>query len=239
MTLPGAVARWLDALGEGASAPDTAVIEGRSRFRRNGRGLWLPITAVMWHELGRNHVADLRVGLGPLTFVRGLDGYVDGTGFSRISHTLDMGPEIDQSAVLFMWAEAVLFPAAWHGREEVEWSAIDDHAADVSLPFGDVLVPARLTFDPGSGYPQRFSAERHKGVGAAKVEWIVDYTDWGPTEDGVTLPGTATVTWTDEPGPWFRMHIDRANPGADVSAALARGRAVLAAAAADPIRRPR
>ena len=71
--LPGAVERWLEAMDGGVEPTRSAVIEGRARFRREGRGWWLPIEAVMWHELGRNHVVDLRIGLGPLTFVRGLD----------------------------------------------------------------------------------------------------------------------------------------------------------------------
>ena len=135
--LPTAVERWLEALGEPTEPFTTAVLQGRARFRREGKGLWLPIEAVMWHELGQHHVADLRVGLGPLTFIRGLDGYVDGVGFSRISHTLDVGPEIDQSAALFMWAEAVLFPSAWRDRDDVDWAAVDDQTVDVSLPFGE------------------------------------------------------------------------------------------------------
>ena len=225
-------------------APDpgptgAAVIEGRARFRRAGKGLWLPIEAVMWHELGRHHVADLRVGLGRLSIIRGMDGYVDGTGFSRISHTLEVGPEIDQSAALFMWAEAILFPAAWHGRDDVDWATIDDHTADVALPLGEAPMPARISFDPATGFPARFSADRHKGIGSRPVEWVVDYSDWKPTADGVTLPGLATVTWSDEPGPWFRMWIERANPDADVSGAMARGRTLLAEVAADPTRQPR
>jgi len=234
--LPSPVQRWLDRL-EGPAEPfTTAVIEGRARFRRDGKGWWLPIEAVMWHELGSHHVVDLRVGLGPLTFIRGLDGYIDDTGFSRISHTLDLGHEIDQASFLFMWSEAILFPAAWADREDVEWASIDDDTAAVAFTQPDAAVPAQVTFDPDTGMPARFSAERFKGVGSARVEWIVDYEGWGPTEDGVTLPGTAMVTWADEPGPWFRMQIKRANPGADVSGAMARGRQLLAEVAADPTR---
>jgi len=234
--LPFPVERWLEAMGQPAAPFTTAVLEGRARFRREGKGLWLPLEAVMWHELGRHHVVDLRVGFGPITFIRGLDGYVDSTGFSRISHTLDMGLEIDQSSALFMWAEAILFPSAWQDRDDVDWAAIDDETADVSLPFGEGRVAARVTFDQSSGFPARFSAERYKGIGSRPLEWIVDYSDWRATADGVTLPGLATVTWSDEPGPWFRMWIERANPGADVDGAMARGRALLAEAAADPTR---
>ena len=68
--LPPPVERWLELSGGPKEPFQTAVLEGRARFRREGKGWWLPIEAVMWHELGRNHVADLRVGLGPLAFVR-------------------------------------------------------------------------------------------------------------------------------------------------------------------------
>jgi hypothetical protein len=236
-SLPSPVERWLERLDAPATAFTTAVIEGSCRFRREGKGFWLPIEAVMWHELGRHHVVDLRVGIGPVTFVRGLDGYVDGSGFSRISHTLDIGPEIDQASLLFMWSEAILFPSAWADREDVDWAPLDDDSAAVTFTAPDAPVPAVVAFDRGSGMPARLSAERFKGVGAAKVGWVVDYGPWEPTEDGVPLPSSATVTWADEPGPWFRMQIRRANPGADVSAALARGRRLQAEVAADPTRR--
>jgi hypothetical protein len=235
-SLPPPVERWLATTPDPAEPFETAAIEGRTRFRREGKGPWLPIEAIMWHELGRSHVADLRVGLGPISFVRGMDGYIDGTGFGRISHTLDMGPEIDQAAALFMWAEAILFPSAWRGREDVTWSAVDAESVDVSLPLASERVTARLGFDAATGLPASFSADRYKGVGSRPVEWTVEYRDWGQTSDGVTLPGLAIVRWSDEPGPWFKMWIQRANPGADVSAAMSRGRAVLAAAAADPTR---
>jgi hypothetical protein len=233
--LPEPVERWLALNPPPTERFETAIIEGRARFRRQGKGLWLPIEATMSHQLGQHHVADLRVGFGPLTFVRGLDGYVDGTGFSRISHTLDMGPEIDQSAALFMWAEAILFPAAWHDRPDVEWADGDEHGATVTLPIGEAGLAAQLAFDPGTGLPSRFGAERYKGVGSRPVGWTVDYEDWRPTSDGVVLPGVATVAWADEPGPWFRMWIERANPGADVSEAMARGRALLADVAGNPM----
>ena len=235
--LPAPVERWLQSATTPTRTFSTAVIEGRARFRREGRGLWLPLEAEMWHELGRHHVADLCVGFGPLTFIRGMDGYVDDTGFSRISHTLEMGPEIDQSAALFMWSEAILFPAAWRERDDLDWAAIDEHTADMALPFGEARLPGRMEFDPETGFPARFSAERYKGTGGRPVEWVVDYAEWRATADAVVLPHLATVTWSDEPGPWFRMWIERANPDADVSAAVGRGRNLLTEVAADPTRR--
>jgi hypothetical protein len=234
VTLPPPVQRWLERLGQPATSFETAVIEGRARFRRDGKGRWLPIEAVMWHELGRNHVVDLRVGLGPLTFVRGLDGCLDGVGFSRISHKLDMGHEIDQASLLFMWSEALLFPSAWLERDDVVWAPLEDDQAVVTFTTPDAPVVAQMRFDARTGMPSRFTADRFKGTGSHKREWIVDYADWRSTDDGVTLPATATVTWADEPGPWFKIDIRRANPGADVSAALARGRRLVAEAATDP-----
>lgn len=234
--LPGAVERWLEAINETPEPATSAVIEGRARFRREGKGWWLPVETMRWHELGHHHVADLRVGVGPLTFIRGMDGYVDGRGFSRISHTLDMGTEIDHSAALLMWAEAILFPAAWRDRQKLGWATIDDETADVTLPLGDKRISARLTFAPDTGFPESFCAERYKGVGSRPVEWLVEYTDWRATTDGVMLPGLLTATWSDEPGPWFRLWIRCANPDADVSGAIGRGRELLAQVHADPTR---
>ena len=160
---------------------------------------------------------------------------MDGVGFSRIGHTLDTGPEIDQASLLFMWSEAILFPAAWRERDEIfTWSELDERAAATitfERPAGPVAAQLRL--DPGTGMPDRFVAERHMGVGSTPFTWTVDCADWGPTEDGVMLPRTAQVTWADEPGPWFRMEIRRADPGADVAEAIDRGRRVVADARAD------
>lgn len=74
------------------------------------------------------------------------------------------------------------------------------------------------------------SAERFKGPGSQPVE----YHEWRPTIDGVLLPAEVIVTWADEPGPWFKMRIERDHPGVDVSGAMARGRELLRQAAADP-----
>jgi len=232
--LPAPVQRWLERFTAPLDPFDTAVIEGRARFRRDGKGRWLPIEAVMWHELGHNHVVDLRVGLGPLTFVRGFDGCIDAAGFSRISHKLDVGHEVDQASLLFMWSQALLFPSAWLERDDVVWAPLKDDLAVVTFTAPDTPVVAQMRFDGRTGLPSRFSAERFKGPGSQKCEWIVDYAEWRLTADGVTLPAEATVTWSDEPGPWFRMQIERANPGADVSGAMERGRALLTEAAADP-----
>jgi hypothetical protein len=233
-TRPAPVQRWVDLVDVPMNPIETAVIEGKARFRRDGKGRWLPIQAVMWHDLGRHHVVDLRLGLGPLTFVRGLDGYVDGTGFSRISHTLDMGREIDQASLLFMWSEALLFPSAWRDRDDVVWSALDDDIAAVTFTAPQVPVVAQMAFDPDTGMPRRLSADRFKGPGTRQVEWTVDYAGWRLTDDGMRLPSDLVATWADEPGPWFKMRIDRGNPGADVSGAMARGRALLTEAAKDP-----
>lgn len=230
---PAAVLRWLDRVDVPTRASRTAVIEGSARFRRGGNGWWLPTEAVMWHELGRNHVVDRRMGLGPLTFARGLDGYVDEAGFSRISHTLDVGDEMDQAALLCMWSEALLLPAAWRDRDDVVWSAADGDSVVVTLTQPERPVVARLRFDPSTGLPTSFTAERYKGRGSRLVEWNVDYGDWRPTSDGVLLPSTLAATWADEPGPWFQMKIERANPDADVAAAIERGRDLLAGAADD------
>ena len=189
----------------------------------------------MWHELGRGHVADLRVRAWA-PHVRARHGRLPRRHRLQPHQPHARHGPGDRPVVgaLHVGRAAILFRAAWQGRDDMDWAAIDDDTSDVALPLGEARMPARVTFDPVNVLPLRFSAERYKGPGTRPVEWVVEYAGWKPTADGVLLPGVATVTWSDEPGPWFRMWIERANPGADVSSAMARGRTLLAQAAADP-----
>jgi hypothetical protein len=110
--LPLPVVRWLEvAWPGGVDEVESLELSGPLRIRRGH--VWLPGDATMRFRLGVGYVSDLRIGLGPLTAIRGLDTYVDGTGMTRVGHRADLGHEIDQGAFLALWAQSVLFPGAW------------------------------------------------------------------------------------------------------------------------------
>lgn len=225
--LPTPVVRWLETAWAGRTDRiETLALVGRARMRRGGTGARLPVRFRMTHLLGQNHVADLRVGIGPVTLVSGLDAYVDGHGISRVGHATDYGPAIDQGAFLFMWAEAFLYPSAWPRLPGLRWAGCNSHAAVLDLPLDGRIERALVHFDPETGYPTSFEASRHKGDGP-RVPWRVDYRDWA-WSNGVPHPAHGGVSWDDEPGPWFEFTIEEAIPDVPVADELRRARDVLA-----------
>ncbi len=90
--LPLPVVRWLEVgWPDGIDDVESLEIAGPLRIRR-GR-LWLPGDATMRFQLGVGYVSDLRIGLGPLTAVRGLDAFVDDRGITRVGRARPLSAE--------------------------------------------------------------------------------------------------------------------------------------------------
>ena len=227
--LPLPVVRWLEvAWPGGMDGVESLEVSGPLRIRRNR--LWMPGDATMRFQLGVGYVSDLRIGLGPVTAVRGLDAYVDGTGITRVGHETSVGREIDQGAFLALWAESLLFPPAWERLPGLRWLAVDDTRALVSLPFGTTVETAFVHFDPDrSPFPIAFEADRYKVVGGSRTRWRAEYGEWH-WRDGLALPTRMVVTWSDEAGPWFDMRVEEATPNAEVLPHFDRARDVIAEA---------
>lgn len=133
--LPAPVREW-------AEAADLASQEGVETIRSRGHGRvrlgplpWLPMDHATVHVLGRDEVRDICLRLGPVTILRVLDAYVDGTGLTKIGPVPQLGAEVDQAAWLAMWAEAIFWPRAWV-IGGLQWEAIDERHARARLPFG-------------------------------------------------------------------------------------------------------
>ena len=100
--------------------------------------------------------------------------------------------------IIFIILLGIISPKSMPAPEktdEVGWEATGEHSTAVALPFGGKHLTASLDFDVSTGLPVRFSADRYKGLGSRPVRWHVDYADWGPTTEGVLLPGLATADW--------------------------------------------
>ncbi len=210
----------------------TITLAGPLRIRR--ASLRMPGDATMRFRLGTAYVSDLRIGLGPLTAVRGLDAFVDGTGMTRIGKACDMGMEIDQGAFLALWAQSVLFPRAWDRLPGLRWTALDSQRARVTLPFAGGEETATVSFDPeGTAFPVAFEADRYRVIGGPKIGWRVDYADWH-WRTGVALPTRLVVTWADQPAPWFDMHLDEVGLNEPIDDDLERARTAIAAGRGRP-----
>jgi hypothetical protein len=229
--LPLPIVRWLEvAWPGGMDDVETITLSGPVRLRR-GR-LWLRGDATMRFRLGTGYVSDIRIGYGPLTAIRGMDAFVDGTGITRVGKQSDVGPEIDQGAFLALWCQSVLFPTAWPRLPGLRWRPADDTRALVDLPFRDGIETATIQFDPdASPFPLAFEADRHRVAGGPKVPWRAEYADWHWRE-GVPVPTRTIVRWMDEPGPWLDMRMETVSPNEPVEEPFDRARAAIALAAA-------
>jgi hypothetical protein len=205
--LPLPVVRWLEvAWPAGADDVRTVTIAGPLRMRRGH--LRLRGDATMRVDLGRAYVNDIRIGLGPMTAMRGFDALVDGTGITVVGGETSLGAEIDQGAFLALWCQSILFPAAWRHLPGLRWTPVDDREVVVGLPFRGETQLAMLRFDPaGSTLPVSFHVHRYREVGKPKVGWRVDYDAWHWV-DGLPHPTRLRVQWDDEPAPWFDLRVE-------------------------------
>jgi hypothetical protein len=229
--LPLPLVRWLEvARPDDSGTVDTLTVSGPIRIRRGH--LRLRGDTTMRFDLGRGYVSDIRIGIGPMTAVRGLDALVDGTGITVIGKEASTGLEIDQGTFLALWCESLLFPTAWARLPGLRWTPVDDHEVMASLPFRGGTELVTLTFDPdGSAFPVSFHAERYREVGKPKVGWTAAYGEWH-WHDGIAHPTRLRVQWADDSEPWFDMRVESIVPNKPLDEHRARALAAIAGAAA-------
>jgi hypothetical protein len=227
LALPSPVERWRHLATSRLPVPPTAIyLEGPARFRR-GRLPYLPMRIRTWNRLGVERVSELEVGLMSITLMRGLDAFVDGRGFTRVGSELSIGPEVDQGAFHVMFLETLLVPAAWPA--DIRWETVHSGAARVVMPFRSGTEQADLEFDPNTGLPTSYTADRYKRPGGPKVQWTVSLASWRAF--GVLdYPTDFVVRWSDEPLPWLRMRISAVVLDPAIAEPMARARAVLSSA---------
>jgi hypothetical protein len=224
--LPAPVRRFRELALVGAPATfetvvfETAAVMHRPRLPR------IPLRIRMAHRLGHDFVHDIRIGVRGFSFRFGTDAFVDGRGVIRIGPMVDSGPEFDQGAVIAMWGEAAVFPCSWDRLPGLRWQAVDDATALLVIPHAGLEIPITIGFDPTSGLPSMFRADRHKGHGP-KVGWAGTYGEWRRYPSGVLAPGRFSVKWDDEPAPWLEVRIEAVEVDVPVEATLSLGGRLL------------
>ena len=233
--LPPPVERYRDlALRDGPRRVETVDIDATAWMRRPGTPR-IPLRIRMAHRLGQEFVHDIRIGRGPLAFRFGLDAYVAGHGLVRIGQSVQQGPAFDQGALIAMWGEALAFPAAWDGRNDVRWEAMGDASARLVVTRPRGVIPITVGFHRGSGCPIWIEADRPKGDGP-EVRWRGTSTDWRRWPGGVIAPSRYRAQWADEPWPWIDIRVRDVRVNVPIDDVLARG--TVAAGRAIAVSRP-
>ena len=212
--IPLPVTRWLEvAWPDGLDEIESILMAGPVRVRRR---LWLRGQGTIRLQAGEAYAADVRVGFGPLTTVRGLEAFVDGRGVSTLGGSSATGPDVDLGGFLALWTLSILFPTCWSRLPGMRWTAVSETEAQVGLPYGDGSVTVTLRFDPdSSSFPIAFEAERARVSGGPPIGWRVELGEWH-WRKGLALPTRLQVTWASEPGPSVDLRIETVVPNANV-----------------------
>lgn len=219
--LPEPVARYFGVvLKAGQRRVERGRLWQRGEFALK-RGKWAPFTAMEefrgWPP-GFEWKARIRVV--PLVWVHVRDSHEAGEGVMQaklagLIRVVDQRgtPEMAASTLLRWLAEAVWMPTALLPREGLEWEAVDETSARVSVTSAGTRVELVARFG-ATGEVERVVAERHRDAGGGKQEltpWEGRFSDY-EDHDGLRIPRRGVVGWWLEGVwvPYWRGEVVRA-----------------------------
>ena len=109
-----------------------------------------------------------------LSFRLGSDAYVGGHGLMKVGPSVNTGVEFDQGALIALWGEALVFPAAWETRTDIRWEPGDEHTARLTIEGPEGQIPITVGFDPNTGFLGVLHRRSLQGHGPEdRLDWEV------------------------------------------------------------------
>jgi hypothetical protein len=204
---------------------DRAALSNGVRMAMSGRikvGLWLPFTAEQTVD-GRSFAWRARVGWGPLTPLRVIDGYADAAGSTEgrllgqvtLFHAADVNTA--RSAATRAAIESVVFaPPSVLPGSGVTWRAATDNVILARFDLPPERPEVRLRIDE-HGAIRTVSALRWGNAGEKTFHYIPFGGDVHAERrfGDLVLPSTLSVGWwfdTPRYAPFFRAEINAVTP---------------------------
>lgn len=164
--LPAPVKRYLIYTGVIGTPPiETVRLKYRGSFRTGAGKPWMPIEATQFYRINPpGFLWKARFRLAGLPFMYATDVYKTGNShmlgkLAGIFTVVDgRGEEVNQGSMVRYLQEMTWFPTAYLG-DNITWTAVSDHAADVSFHDQGKQVSGRMYFDT-NGRLLTFSAQR-------------------------------------------------------------------------------
>ena len=191
--------RWTGVVGKPWTR--TAYVRQSGRFRQGFDKPWMPMAAEQVFTVDPpGMVWQARFKMFGLPLMRARDSYQDGRG-----HMLgkaaglftifdERGEELTQGTLTRYLSEMIWFPIAYLG-DNITWTAVDEHSADVSLSDHGRTASGRMFFDD-LGRPTTFETMRFMGVdgGYRLTPWHTPHMAWGK-RGGLNIPVRGEVSW--------------------------------------------
>jgi hypothetical protein len=201
--LPTPVQRYLTFSGVIGRVPTQTVrLKYRGKFRLARDKPWMQLDADQYYTTTPPAFQwNARFRMFGVPFMVGSDTYKDSHGhmFGKLLGLKTIfdarGPEMDMGTMLRYLQEAAWFPTAFLNRDYFTWSAVDDHAADVTFTDGGKSVTARMFFDDQGRY-MNFIAQRYMESGGTyrMGTWAAPMIEYGHFS-GLNVPVSGYGTW--------------------------------------------
>ena len=195
---------------------ESAVLSGRATMRLGG--ITFPGRFRFTHLAGQSYRHYIESTLFGLPLLKVNEHYLDGVSRMALPFgVIENDPNVNQGANLALWAEAMWFPSIFISDPRVRWEAVDDHTAQLIVPFAANEETFAVRFNAESGLPHRMETLRFKAPNnTAKTPWRVELQGWS-TLAGHPLFTVGKLTWLDEETPWAQFTVEEAVFNADVS----------------------
>ncbi|MDH3684175.1 MAG: hypothetical protein OEV40_30005, partial [Acidimicrobiia bacterium] len=143
------------------------------------------------------------VKLAGLPLARALDSLSDGRGRMHVrllgvfTVVDEVGPEMDQGAVMRWLNETMWFPHVW-ATDTISWTPVDDTSAVGEMSVGPLTAGAEFRFD-GEGRLVDFRADRYRIEGSRNelTPWSTPLSEHSRF-DGVEVPSYGRAVWAPE-----------------------------------------
>jgi len=198
--LPAPVARYFRfALTEGHPYVDRVELTHRGRFKTGPDKDWVSISGRQWFTTSTPGF----VWEGRTSLFRAVDAYVADEGRLRvyllgILRVVNLGgtPETNEAELLRWLAEGLWFPTAWLPNEHLQWHALTDSTARLTLDHAGLHLAYTVTFAP-DGSVSRLHTQRYHSPERGYVQWAGYPRTYRRTQ-GMTIPYGILGEWLPE-----------------------------------------
>lgn len=201
--------------GDQAPVYHSAVVTGRGTVRF--MGITFPARMRFTHAIGQGYRHYFEATFYGFPVFKVNEHYLDGR--SRLAlpfGVVENDPKVDSAANQGLWAETMMFPAAYLNDPRLHWEAVDDTTARLHVPFGGEEQVFTVAFDAQTGSMTRVETMRYRDEKVGAIRW------WGEmiqeeSQDGQPAPTNIEVTWEDEGTPWLVYQVEDTVFNTDVS----------------------
>jgi hypothetical protein len=213
--LPDPAQRFFrNALGESVLLPRRVEIVMRGEIRTGPQSEWMPFEGRQVLARGAGFLWEADVDMGAMMWLKGADYYYDGEGRvwfslnSLIPVVTASGPIVDRSAAGRFLIEQMMIPSSLLPLYGGEWTAVDEHHAEVRVEQHGVEGRITLRIDE-QGNPVHVVMPRvlDDGQGNAAVRPFGVRFEAYETFGGITIPKSLAAGWDFGTDAYFEFFI--------------------------------